>query len=116
MARGTGSLQRYHSVEEATEIEKELIRSSLTQLCMRLKSVSRENSIAPASRGSVPSLMTTGLMTTQPVKPESCPPDNNKDQPVGQDETEKAKKALRASCERVTEMQNLIKGSTPEGC
>merc|ERR1719510_1209640 len=48
-------LQRHSSLDEATEREKALIVSSLTQLCMRLKSVSRESSIG---RASVPPSMT----------------------------------------------------------
>ena len=38
--------QRSLSIEEATERDKALIRSSLTDLGMRLKSISRENSLA----------------------------------------------------------------------
>ena len=51
-------LKRYSSVEEATEHEKELIRTSLTDLCFRIKSVSRESSLA---RGSS---MPPGMLTS----------------------------------------------------
>jgi len=58
-SRPKAGLKRYSSLDEATEHEKELIRTSLTDLCFRLKSVSRESSLA---RGSS---MPPGMMTSR---------------------------------------------------
>jgi len=58
-SRPKSGLKRYSSLEEATEHEKELIRTSLTDLCFRLKSVSRESSLARGS--SLP----PGMMTSR---------------------------------------------------
>ena len=97
-----------------SEAEKALIVSSLTQLCFRLKSVSRENSLAPQSTTSQKpqSHSSSSLSMMRQKYPESYPPmasSSSKDSIMSKDE---AKKALTASCERIASMQNLLVSSS----
>jgi len=72
-SRPKSGLKRYSSLEEATEHEKELIRTSLTNLCFRLKSVSRESSLA---RGSSlpPGMMTSRYSSSSSIASSHPPP------------------------------------------
>ena len=87
-----------------------MIVSSLTHLAHRLRSVSRESSLAPYSsqtslgpRNPGPSM----AMIKQKFSDSEAVSKDKEDM-----NTEEAKKALHASCERIATMQNLVKNSS----
>lgn len=104
---GSGApLKRYKSIEDASAKERAQIVSSLTQLCVRLKSVSRESSLAPySSQTSLASHhgQNRGPNALYKYPDSSTEPEMN---------PEEAKKALHASTERISSLQNRMKNSS----
>ena len=130
------------SLEEATERDKALIRSSLTDLCMRLKSVSRENSlarigsressVARGGRGTressarpdleevrnvIDAKIESGVYAPPPDEvpigpPVAAPPPPVELPPERPLTQEEAKKVLHAGCERNDTVQQSMRGLT----